>query len=108
MAMRKLNRFLILVTACAFILSLGTMSAWADSISISLNNPNSAISGYTGPYGSVTIAVNPNSNRATITLTLNTVGGFIYLFGDGSTFAMNQGEGDVGNDQRGRKHRWNE
>jgi hypothetical protein len=53
-----------------------------------LSDGNSAISGFTGPYGSVDVHLD-SSTTATITFTSDTVGGNIYLFGDGSTAAVN-------------------
>ena len=60
----------------------------ADVITISLANPNPAISGFAAPYGTVTVN-RTSSTTADITLTSNTVGGFTYLFGDGGTIGLN-------------------
>jgi len=58
--------------------------ASADSISLSLNIPSSALSGVPGPYG--TVVVNrTDSTHATITFTANS--GF--LFHDGASAAVN-------------------
>lgn len=57
-------------------------------ITLSLSTPNAAISGFTGPYGTITVTF-VDSTHATVTLTSNTVGGNIYLFGNGSTIALN-------------------
>ena len=58
--------------------------ALADSIPLSLSIPNSALSGVTGPYG--TVVVNrTDSTHATITFTASS--GF--LFTDGSSAAVN-------------------
>ena len=57
-------------------------------ITISLDTPNAAISGYTGPYGTVSV-VFVDATHATVSLMSNTVGTNIYLFGDGSTIALN-------------------
>jgi hypothetical protein len=56
-----------------------------------LTSANPALSGYTGPYGSVSVTtsgttLNP-SNTATITFTANTAGGFVFV--DGSSAAVN-------------------
>ena len=60
----------------------------ADAFTSLLNQGNSAISGFTGPYGTVTVTL-VNSTTATITFTSNTVAGNIYLFGDGGSVALN-------------------
>ena len=60
----------------------------ADAFTSQLNVGNTAISGFTGPYGTVTITL-VNSTTATVTFTSNTVAGNIYLFGDGSSVALN-------------------
>ena len=60
----------------------------ADAFTSQLNVGNTAISGFTGPYGTVTITL-VNSTTATVTFTSNTVAGDIYLFGDGGSVALN-------------------
>src|SRR5713101_7903097 len=78
-------------TAVAFLavaaLAFGTPSARADVITFNLDTPNTAISGFTGPYGTVTVD-RTSTTTATITLTSLTNSGNIYLFGDGSTIAL--------------------
>jgi hypothetical protein len=65
-------------------------AAWADTFSFTLGTPNSAISGYTGPYEQVTVTTSgANATTATITFTSLTSGGNIYLMGDGSSVAVN-------------------
>jgi len=60
----------------------------AGAVVLSLGAGNTAISGYTGPYGSVTVSW-VNSTTAQITYQSNVVGGNIYLFGDGGTVGLN-------------------
>jgi hypothetical protein len=60
----------------------------ADAFTSSLDTGNSAISGFTGPYGTVTVTL-VNSTTATITFTSSTNSGNIYLFGDGGSVAVN-------------------
>ena len=60
----------------------------ADAFTSQLNVGNPAISGFAGPYGTVTINL-VNSTTATVTFTSNTVAGNIYLFGDGGSVALN-------------------
>jgi hypothetical protein len=74
-------------------LAIGTaaliaQSARGDMTTYDLNTGNSAISGYSGSYGSVTVDLT-SSTSATITFTSDTVGGNIYLFGDGGTVGVN-------------------
>jgi hypothetical protein len=59
----------------------------ADTLTFDLSSPNSAISGYAGPYAQVQIV--QSGNTATVTMTSLTSGGNIYLFGDGSSTALN-------------------
>ena len=70
---------------------LALFSAWslrADTISYNLTVPNSAISGYTGPYG--TVLVNrTDSTHATISFSSTTVAGFTFLFGGQGVAAVN-------------------
>jgi hypothetical protein len=51
-----------------FLLTLGVSRASADTITFDLSVPNAAISGYTGPYATVTVTLN-SSTSATITIT---------------------------------------
>jgi hypothetical protein len=60
----------------------------ADAFTSSLGTGNPAISGFAGPYGTVTVTL-VNSTTATITFTSNTKAGNIYLFGDGGSVAVN-------------------
>jgi hypothetical protein len=70
------------------IAGLGLQQAKADSISFSISAGNPAISGYPGPYASVTVN-RTSSTTATITFTSLTAAGKVYLFGDGSSVAVN-------------------
>jgi hypothetical protein len=60
----------------------------ANAFTSTLNKGNTALSGFSGPFGTVTINL-VNSTTATVTFTSNTVNGNIYLFGDGSSVALN-------------------
>jgi len=53
-----------------------------------LDTGNSAISGFTGPYGSVSVDLT-SSTTATITFTSLTNAGNIYLFGDDGSVDIN-------------------
>src|SRR5436309_9708645 len=76
------------ILAIAGALWFFTPSPAAADLVLSLGVGNSAISGYTGPYGTVDVHL-VNSTHATVTLTSNTVGGNVYLFGDGGTIGLN-------------------
>jgi hypothetical protein len=69
---------------------LGLQQAKADTFSFNISVPNAAISGYPGPYASVTVTT-PTLNATTATITFTSLHNAtnIYLFGDGSTVAVN-------------------
>jgi hypothetical protein len=58
------------------------------NLTLTLNDPNSALSGYPGPYGTVDIAL-VNSTQATLTFTAGSAGGYTYKFGDGFSVDFN-------------------
>jgi PEP-CTERM motif len=65
--------------------------AWATPISSfnsTLTDPNDDISGFTGPYGEMTIVLT-TATTATVTFTSDTAGGNTYLFGDGTSAGVN-------------------
>ena len=65
--------------------------AWATPISSfnsTLTDPNADISGFTGPYGEMTIVLT-TATTATVTFTSDTAGGNTYLFGDGTSAGVN-------------------
>jgi hypothetical protein len=69
-------------------LSAGISAAHADTVSFDLTAGNSAISGFAGPYATVTVN-RTSSTAATITFASLTAGGNIYLMGDGGTVGVN-------------------
>jgi len=83
--MDKIRCFAALLIAVA---SVGLQQAKADTFSFNLGVGNPAISGYPGPYVSVTVN-RTNSTHATITFTSLTAAGNVYLMGDGSSVAVN-------------------
>ena len=83
--MNKIKYIAAVLTAIA---GLGLQQAKADLFSFNLSVPNTAISGYPGPYASVTVN-RTTTTTATITFTSLTNSGNIYLFGDGSSVAVN-------------------
>jgi len=84
-----MTRLIAVGVAAIALLMLGQLpTARADTVSYSITSPNSALSGFTGPYGTATVTLT-SSTTATITFTSNTVGGNIYLMGDGGSVAVN-------------------
>jgi hypothetical protein len=81
-----MNKIKYIVAVLIAIAGMGLQQA--DAFTSQLNVGNPAISGFTGPYGTVTITL-VNSTTATVTFTSNTVNGNIYLFGDGGSVALN-------------------
>jgi MYXO-CTERM domain-containing protein len=66
----------------------GISAAQADVLSFDLTAGNSAISGFTGPYASVTVDLT-SSTTATINFASLSNNGNIYLLGDGGTAGVN-------------------
>src|SRR6266566_1943117 len=84
----NMNKIKYIAAVLIALVDLGLQQAKADTFVSSLNTGNPAISGFTGPYGTVTITL-VNSTTATVTFTSNTVAGNTYLFGDGGSVALN-------------------
>lgn len=76
--------FLVLV----LFLLLAPTPASADVITFSIVDPNSALSGFPGPYADVTIN-RTSSTTALVTFKSDIVGPNIYLLGDGSSVGLN-------------------
>ena len=62
------------------LLTIGAVRVSADETTITLTAPNSGLSGFTGPYATVTIDLT-SSTTANVTFTSLTNGGFSYLLG---------------------------
>jgi len=82
-----------LAVAIALVFTVGASGAWGDSCTTTvctytLNNPNPALSGFTGPYATATITLT-DSTHATVTFDSLKNGGYIYLLGDGGTADLN-------------------
>jgi hypothetical protein len=75
--------------AFALALTFGVSGASADSLTLTLNNPNSGLNGYAGPYGTVQVSISGPSSTATITVTNNTVGPNTYIFGASGAIGLN-------------------
>jgi hypothetical protein len=73
------------VTAALIVLAATPASA---AMVLSLGVGNAAISGYTGPYGTVTVSL-VDATHAMITYESNVADGNIYLFGDGGVVGLN-------------------
>ncbi len=82
-----LKRIALSLVVIGSALALLCTPSFADTV-YDLNLGNSALSGFTGPFGFVDVNLS-SSTMATITFTSNTVGGNIYLFGDGGTAGVN-------------------
>src|SRR5438132_13510497 len=82
-----MNKIKYIAAVLMALVGLGLQQAKADTFVSSLNTGNSAISGFTGPYGTVSITTT-GTNTATVTFTSNTVAGNTYLFGDGVSVAL--------------------
>jgi len=81
-----MRRLLWLAPVAALLLAVSVQPASALVLSLGAGNP--AINGYTGPYGSVTVTL-VDATHAKLVFDSNTVGGNIYLFGDGASVAAN-------------------
>jgi hypothetical protein len=81
-----MNKIKYIAAVLMAIVGMGLQQA--DAFTSQLNVGNPAISGFQGPYGTVTVTL-VNSTTATITFTSNTAAGNIYLFGDGGSVAVN-------------------
>jgi len=78
----------VVCLAVLCLLTLGAPSSSADTFTSTLDTGNTALSGFSAPYGEVTITLT-SSTTATVTFTSDVVGGNIYLFGDGGSVAVN-------------------
>lgn len=75
--------------ALAALLAVGlSPGARADTMGYTIGIPNSGLSGYTGPYASVSVD-RTSSTAATITFTSLSNGGYLYLLGDGGSVDFN-------------------
>ena len=81
-----MNKLKYIAAVLIAIAGLGLQQA--NAFTSDLNAGNSAISGFTGPYGTVTITL-LTSTTATVTFTSNTVAGNIYLFGGAQAVDLN-------------------
>src|SRR5580765_6234814 len=82
-----LKRIALSLVVIGSALALLCTPSFTDTV-YDLNLGNSALSGFTGPFGFVDVKL-ISSTMSTITFTSNTVGGNIYLFGDGGTAGVN-------------------
>jgi hypothetical protein len=75
-----MNKIKYIMPVLIAVACFGLQQAKADTFSFNLGVGNPAISGYPGPYASVTVN-RTNSTNATITFTSLTAAGNIYLMG---------------------------
>jgi VPDSG-CTERM motif len=82
--MKKLKYIapILIAVAC-----LGLQQAKADT-TYTLSSPNTAVSAYPAPYGTVTVHLT-DSTHATVTFNAASSGGYSYLFIDGGAAAVN-------------------
>jgi hypothetical protein len=73
---------------CATALLVVSAAVRADTIGFTLGVPNAGLSGFTGPYASVSVN-RTSTTAATITFTSLTNGSIIYLMGDGNSVGVN-------------------
>jgi PEP-CTERM motif len=83
--MRKF-RGIALVLALAVTCEVG--NAMADTITYTIDTPGSGLSGYTGPYATVTVNL-VDSTNATITFNSSTTAGITYLMGSAGAADIN-------------------
>ena len=83
-----MNKLKYLAAVLIGIAGLGLQPVKADVCNYCLSVGNSAISGFAGPYATVSINL-INSTTATVTFTSSVHNGNIYLFGDGGSVAIN-------------------
>jgi hypothetical protein len=83
-----MRKYLGIALVLALALTWGVGSAMADSITYMIDNPNSALSGFTGPYATVEVDLT-SSTAATITFTSLTTNGITFLIGDNSAAGVN-------------------
>jgi len=70
------------------LLTVGALQVSADETTITLSAPNSGLSGFTGPYATVTInLISPTT--ANVTFTFLTNGGYSYLMGSTAAADLN-------------------
>ena len=83
-----MNKIKYIAAVLIAIAGVGIQQAKADTVTYTISVGNSAISPYPGPYASVLVN-RTSTTTATITFTSLTNSGNIYLFGDGSSVAVN-------------------
>ena len=89
-----MNKLKYLAIALIAVAGLGLQQAQADVFNFQLSQGNTALTagGFTGPYANVSVVTNGSIvAKVTFTSLTQTVGGnsYIYLFGDGSSVAVN-------------------
>jgi PEP-CTERM motif len=75
------------VATMLFLLTIGVTRAQATTITFDLTTPNSAMSGFLGPYA--TVSITASGGNATFVVTALSRDGYDYRLGDGGSFAFN-------------------
>jgi PEP-CTERM motif len=75
-----MKKFLGIALVLALTLTWGVGNAMADSITYTIDNPGSALSGFAGPYATVTVNLIDSTNAA-ITFNASTMAGVTFLMG---------------------------
>jgi len=83
-----MRKFLGIALVLALALTWGVGNAIADTITYSIDNPNSALSGFTAPYATVDVNLT-SSTAATITSTSLTTNGITFLIGTDNAAGVN-------------------
>lgn len=86
--MIKMQKLLLSLTILGLCALAFVPSARADSVTYSLEAGNTALTGYPGPYGSVTVTL-VDATHATIEFTAGSSGGYSYKFGGVSAVDVN-------------------
>jgi hypothetical protein len=88
MGTRIIARAALMSAAVVLGSSMLAPSVWADNFTLTLDNPNAAISGFAPPYATVFITT-PGPNATTATVDFRATGFLPYLIGDGGSADLN-------------------
>lgn len=83
-----MRKFFGILLVLALALTWGVGSAMADSITYTIDNPGSALSGFAGPYATATVNLIDSTN-ATITFNSSTTAGTTFLMGSAQAADVN-------------------
>lgn len=83
-----IRRLLPVFASALLLIALAASPAVADTM-YNIEVPNTALSSYPTPYGTVDVSLNTAGTIATITFTNNVINGYTYLFGGKNAVAVN-------------------